>query len=231
MPDDPPDSRSRGSRVFAHPAFLLLLTAALTGLLVPWITNRWEARDKKVEQARAAAERELEVKSALVTRIGTTSGRFLSAMEVRIVDAGGPEASSEYRALQTASLEIASQLTAYFPTSQPAVRWRYFTDGLRNAYLLLRERVGRPRNVWLDRLNRYLDVGPTQLDGLCFERTSDVFENDLRALVVALQNKEQLIVREIAASETILTGEPTEPVPAPLRHYDPTKPRPCDAHF
>jgi hypothetical protein len=64
-----PDTRRGLSRGLSHPAALLLLTAVLTGLLVPWITNRWEARDKEVEEQRVAAERELEVKSAIVSRI------------------------------------------------------------------------------------------------------------------------------------------------------------------
>jgi hypothetical protein len=42
MPTDARDSRGGLSRALAHPASLLVLTAVLTGLLAPWITNRWE---------------------------------------------------------------------------------------------------------------------------------------------------------------------------------------------
>ena len=38
------------------------------------------------------------------------------------------------------------------------VRWRDYTYSLRNAYIMLTAPVGRARNNWLDRLNRYLDV-------------------------------------------------------------------------
>jgi hypothetical protein len=242
MANEAPDDRRRLSRSLAHPASLLLLTALLTGLLAPWITNRWEERDKQVEAQRAASERqlelrraaterELEVKSVIVSRIGTASATFLSAIEVGVIDADKPEARTEYRALKKASLEIGSQLAAYFPSSRPVVRWRDYTYSLRNAYILLVARPGQARNVWLDRLNRYLDVAPKQLDGLCFSSKSPEFAEDLRELVLAFQNKEEAVVREVAASKTVLTGRPTRDVNVKRKHYDPTQRRPCDAYF
>ena len=59
MADTPEPPRSWASRLFSHPAVLLALAAVLTGLLVPWVTSRWEERDRKVEASRAATEREL----------------------------------------------------------------------------------------------------------------------------------------------------------------------------
>lgn len=241
MADDPPP-RSGLAGSLAHPASLLVLTAVLTGLLVPWITNRWEERDRRIEAARAATERELEasraatereleVKAAIVSRIGVASATFLSAVEVGSIDAGGAEARSEYRALKTSALEIGSQIAAYFPNSRPVVRWRDYTYSLRNAYVLLTSPVGRPRNVWLDRLNRYLDVGPKQYEGLCFASTRPEFAADLRELVLAFQRKEEAVVREVVASETVLTGTPTPDVDVPRRNYDRTRRRPCDAYF
>ena len=242
MADDAPDSRRRLSRSLAHPASLLVLTAILTGLLAPWITNRWEARDKQVEAQRAASERqletrraatqrELEVKSLIVSRIGTASATFLSAIEVGLIDRNRPEAQAEYRTLKESALEIGSQLAAYFPKSRPVVRWRDYTYSLRNAYLLLTGPVGRARNRWLDRLNRYFDVAPKQLDGLCFGSDHPLFDGDLRELVLAFQNKEEAIVREVVASKTVLTGTPTRDVNVPRKNYDRTKRRPCDAYF
>jgi hypothetical protein len=240
MANEAPEPRRGISRSLAHPASLILLTAVLTGLLAPWITNRWEARDRQVEAQRAASERqlevrraetqrELEVKSAIVSRIGTASATFLSAIEVGVVDAGGPQARAEYRALKQSALETASQLAAYFPNSQPVVRWRDYTYSLRNAYILLTAPVGRARNLWLDRLNRYFDVLPKQLDGLCLPRTRPEFAADLRTLVLAFQNKEEAVVREVVASPTVLTGTPTRDRNVPRKHYDPTQRRPCGA--
>jgi hypothetical protein len=49
--------RGTVSRFGAHPAILLALTAVLTGLLVPWITSRWEKRDRAVEIRRLETRR------------------------------------------------------------------------------------------------------------------------------------------------------------------------------
>jgi hypothetical protein len=190
------------------------------------------ASERQLDLSRAAAQRELELKSAIVGRIGAVSAEFLSAIEVGLIDRERqPQASGEYRKLRTAALETGSQLAAYFPDSLPVQRWRDYTGSLRNAYLLLTDEVGRPRNVWLDRLNRYIDVLPSQLDGLCFASSRPEFQMDLRELVVALQNKEEAIVRAVIASDTVLTGTPTRDVNVPRKHYDKTQKRPCDRWF
>ena len=108
--------------MLGHPAALLVLTAVLTGLLVPWITNRWAEHDRQVEAHRVDSEREREVTSAMVNRIGTASAQFLSAVDVGVFNRKGAEAAAEYRALKTASFEIASRLAAYFPDSETCGR-------------------------------------------------------------------------------------------------------------
>lgn len=185
------------------------------------------AIERRAEERRAAAERELEVKSAIVSRISTASGRFLSAIEVGLIGPGQGQARSEYRAFKNAALEVAAQLAAYFPRSQPLARWRDQTSGLRDAYLLLTAPPGRARSHWLHRLNRHLDQAPTQLNGLCFRSTNPSFATALRILVVALQNKEEEVVRTVVAGPSVLTGTPLRPVRFRRKHYDATKPRPC----
>ncbi len=74
-------------------------------------------------------------------------------------------------------------------------------------------------------------MAPKQLDGLCFPRARPAFAQDLRELVLAFQNKEEAVVREVAASSTVLTGRPTRDVNVPRKHYDRTQRRPCDAYF
>jgi hypothetical protein len=242
MANEAPEPRGRLASGLAHPASLILLTAVLTGLLAPWITSRWEARDKKVEAQRAASERqleargaaterELEVKSAIVRRIGTASAAFLSAIEVGVIDASGPEARAEYRALKAASLEIGSQLAAYFPHSLPLARWRDYTFSLRNAYLLLTTQSRRERSRWLDKLNLYLDKPAKHFAGLCLDKNKNAsFDQHLRVLVLAFQKKEEALVRDVAASKTVLTGTPTPDKNVKrLWYFDNPQHRPCDA--
>jgi hypothetical protein len=194
---------------------------------VPWVTNRWEARDKGVEAHRVAAERELEVKSALVSKIGAASAGFLSAVEVGLIEPGRTEAPGEYRALKTASLEIASQLAAYFPASGPEVDWRDYTFSLRNAYLALTSEAGSPRSRWLHLLNRYFDRPPDAFAGLCSSAGSQAYARDLRVITLAFQHKEEAVVREISASPTVLTGTPTPDVTVPARIFKESQPKPC----
>ena len=208
MTDEPDASRHWASRLFSHPATLLALAALFTGLLVPWVTNRWEERDRKVEASRAATEREIAVKAALVSKIGTASADFLSALELG--DLSDPQLSAtQFRALRGASLEIASQLAAYFPQSRPEDRWRNYTYSLRNAYQLLQAKPGKDRNTWVHRLNRYFGLAPATINGLCFETKSPYFAPDIRELVLRFQRKEEEVVRAITDSPSKLTGTPT----------------------
>jgi hypothetical protein len=222
-------SNGRGlGRTLGHPAALIILTAALTGLLVPWITNRWAEHDKQVEARRVDSEHEREVKSALVNRIGTASARFLSAIDVGAINRKGAEAPAEYRALKTASFEIASQLAAYFPRSGPEQDWKDYTYSLRNIYLALTFPPGQPRSHWLHLLNKYLDKAPKAFIGLCFTPKDKRFAQNRRELTLAVQHKEEEIVHEIAASPTILTGRPTPDFTPPSKTFKKDDPGPCD---
>jgi hypothetical protein len=236
VPPDEDAPRNRASRALSHPAALLLLTAVLTGLLVPWVTTRWEAHDKAVESRRVATERELAAKTALVSRVGSASADFLSALEVGTIAAGGARATMAFEEMQNAAFEIASQLAAYFPNSRPEDRWRNYTYSLRNAYHLLAAPPGKARNDWLFKLNRYLGLAPTSLDGLCFPAANRFFAPDLRELVLRFQHRQEEVVRAITESPTVLTGTPTpDDSPREARGvFDPRAPNartPCASYF
>lgn len=197
--------RGRLSRFAAHPAFLLALTAALTGLLVPWITSRWEERDKAVEARRLADERELEVKASLVRQIGTTSARFLAAAETADLVNQPRALDAAYRGFQESSFDIGSQLAAYFPGSQLPKTWRDYAYSVRNAYNLL---VARPerRNLWLARLSGYFEISPTVIDGLCFHARDATFAGGLRNLVREFQQREAIVVADVVGADFALRG-------------------------
>lgn len=228
-------SRERHSGLvgfFAHPAVLIVLTAGLTGLLVPWITTRWANRDKQVEAQHLAIQQELDVKSRLVNSIGTASAAFLSSVETGRIP--GPNADDEYRVLKVASLQIGSQLAAYFPGKETPISlasqdWRDYTYSLRNTYLLLRAPSGAARNHWLNLINRYFNVPSSDyrhFAALCSPKSSD-FETGLQSLVLAFQNQEERIVSDVAASETVLTGEPSPSATPQHPAYTPEQQKPC----
>jgi hypothetical protein len=238
---DPRDLLSRISAFLSHPAFLIVLTAAATGVLAPYITSSLAAHDKQVQAASAAAAKELAVESQVVNQIGTASAGFLSAIELGVVTpSAGAQAQSEYRAMRTASFEIESELAAYFtipkkgdsppPESQPIKAWGNYTFSLRNLYLVLTTAQGAAREPWINWLNKYFDYPPKKLAALCDEtaKQKNAFPDGLRELTLAFQNHEQAIVGNIMASPTTLTGTPTAYVNSgPLKHWKKNQPPTC----
>jgi hypothetical protein len=211
----------------------LVLGGIITGVLIPVFTSSWEAREKSVERQRAAAEkaaedrsatleRERAVETALVARIGAASGDFLAALEVGDIRPGSARGTAAYGAFQSAAFEIASQLAAYYPRSIPENRWRHYTFSLRSAYNLLRLPVGPRRTRYLNNVNRYFGLGPKNLDGLCFERSSRHYDPALLDLVLRFQHSQEEIVRAVIDSPSILTGTPTPGDPDPaLKDFKP----------
>jgi len=216
--DDPPRKREWLTELARHPAVLLILTALLTGLLVPLVTRQWERHDKAVEARRADNARELEVrraenakelevKTALVRQIGVSSARFLAAAETADFVNRPRALDNAYREFEEASFDIGSQLAAYFPSSMLSRRWGDFAYSIRNAYNILVARPGRARNLWLSRLSGYFRVAPINLDGLCFPAENDVHATDLRKLVLRFQEREAVVVASVVeAGFALRTG-------------------------
>jgi hypothetical protein len=198
------DRHVAAAQLSRHPVVLLILTALLTGLLVPWITSRWERRDKAVEARRAENAKELEVETALVRQIGVSSARFLAAAETADFVNQPRALDSAYRDFEQASFDIGSQLAAYFPSSRLSRTWGDFAYSIRNAYNLLVARPGRARNLWLSRLTGYFHVAPINLDGLCFPAENDFHPRDLRKLVLRFQEREAVVVTSVVGAEFAL---------------------------
>jgi hypothetical protein len=189
-------------------------------VLIPVFTSSWEAREERVALRRAAEERELAVKSALIGPIATASADLLSAFEVGAFRPGSADGPSAYRAFQRAAFDITSQLAAYYPNSIPENLWRDYAYSPRIAYSLLSVQPGSMRRTYLKILNKYFGLRPGTLAGLCYETSSLRFALAVRNLAVRFQRSEEAIVRAVIESPTILTGNPTpghpDPVPNPF---------------
>jgi hypothetical protein len=223
--DDRPE-RGPLSKFGAHPAVLLALTAALTGLLAPWITSRWEQRDKAVEIRRIENEKELEVKTSLVRQIGVSSARFLAAAETTDLANQPRGLDRAYREFEESAFDIGSQLAAYFPNSALPKTWADFAYSARNAYNILVARPGRKRNLWLARLSGYFGVAPITLDGLCFPAGEDVYTGSLRKLVLRFQQREAIVVAGVVREKFALRGSEAEA----LQQATPLPPLSSDRH-
>jgi hypothetical protein len=209
---------------FAHPASLLviagIITALLSGLLVPYVTRSWQNHDKELERRSAILHEELGVKSSLVTLIGGASANFLGASQLRSYAeparaTGLTEYDKAYVRWSIASAEIASQLAAYFPGSSAEQKWRNFSQNMRNTYFLVRDHQGDERAHWLKLVRAYLDVNLDRINGVVLARPLDgtrrnqTYEAALRMLLHEIQKKEAFVVSVIVDSlSSLQTSKP-----------------------
>lgn len=210
--------RSRAGAFFAHPASLLLIggaiTALLSGLLVPYITRTWQNHDRELERRSAILREELGVKSGLVNQIGQTTADFLGASQLQPYEtvkatAGLTTYDRAYVRWSIASAQIASQLAAYFPASNVGLKWKDFSQNMRNTYLLLRNHPGDERGIWLTRVINYLKVDRQNVNGalhspLDGNRRNQTYEAALRRLLLEIQKKERFIVSVIVDAPSSL---------------------------
>lgn len=124
------------TELLAHPLFLLVAGALLTGLLLPYVTRQWETRRK-----------ELEIKTDLVTDIcEATMGLVAATQVVHYGSVGGRGMSQEdfndsYETWMVRRAVIGARLQAYFSTSAdstPSIpdEWERFSHVVERFYAL-----------------------------------------------------------------------------------------------
>jgi len=136
-----------------HPLVVLLVGAAITGLLIPWLTRGWHNRQK-----------ELEIKTGLVSDISESTMTILKSIEaVRVLRTWLPQDASndkaapkderlqrierQYheafdtmnqaaRAFAIQSAVIGTKLKAYLPETEIPSTWSDFSDVVLSFYAL-----------------------------------------------------------------------------------------------
>jgi hypothetical protein len=113
------------SEILAHPLVLLVIGAALTGVLIPFFTRQWQDRQK-----------ELELKTALVSELSEAIMEIVMAVQFIVVGLPGSdedqakqtrEVNDAYRTWEIKSAVIGTKLQAYFPTSSLPSSWTEFS--------------------------------------------------------------------------------------------------------
>jgi hypothetical protein len=102
----------------SNPLLLLVVGAGITGLLVPYITNQWQNHEK-----------ELELKTSLVTRISEAVSRALTAAQ--FTNARLPAVVDYYQSYhdwETAHSAIGSYIRAYFPNTHLGEEWDEYAN-------------------------------------------------------------------------------------------------------
>lgn len=108
------------------PLLAVLLTAALSGCVIPWITRRWQDHQK-----------ELEIKTSLVEAISDEVLQFILAMQFAERRVSTQEAFNEaYRRWEVQRAVLAGRLRVYFRDPTIARDFESFSDALSDFYAL-----------------------------------------------------------------------------------------------
>jgi|GEM_PF-1567384 hypothetical protein len=119
--------------ILSNQFLLLIVGGILTGLLIPYITTQWQNHEK-----------ELEIKTSLVSKISEYVTRMLMAIQfVEVSQSRGINSSltneeydNEYRDWKINSDIIQSQINAYFTSIDIDKNWKKFSNAVENFYAL-----------------------------------------------------------------------------------------------
>jgi hypothetical protein len=98
-----------------HPMTLLLVTAAVSGVLVPFVTQQWQEQRSQ-----------LEIRRELAARAAKTVGEMqvsTEMAEVGAVSLGQEEFDAAYVRWRVESAVLGAELAAYFPSEALAQAW------------------------------------------------------------------------------------------------------------
>jgi len=119
--------------ILSNPLLLLIVGGLVTGLLIPYITTQWQNYEK-----------ELEIKTNLVSKISEYATRMLMAIQfVEVSQSQGingsltnEEYDNEYRDWKINSDIMQSQINAYFPNIDSDNHWKKFSNAVEYLYAL-----------------------------------------------------------------------------------------------
>lgn len=174
--------------VLAHPMIILLVGAALTGLIIPLITRRWQDRQKA-----------LELKTELVSELSQAimeivlSVQFVK-MQSQYMDQ--EKLDQAYLTWETRSAVIGTKLQAYFPETTIPGEWTRFSEVVTNFYALV-GMTEEKRAVFFAETTRLLAT---------LNATSDNTAADWQTLREGILNKKaDLIQQVLKARITVLS--------------------------
>jgi hypothetical protein len=129
----------------AHPLFLLLAGAVLTGLLIPALTRRWQDRQKA-----------LELKTELIGEISESITEMV--MAVQFVHLGATSMDQQrfdeaYREWEARSAVIGTKLQAYFPKTAIPNEWNALSEIVTDFYALEGVSDEKQRSEYSFRIN------------------------------------------------------------------------------
>jgi hypothetical protein len=141
----------------SNPLLLLVVGGAISGLLIPYITNQWQNHQK-----------ELEIKTDLVVRI---SGSVMSMIiAVQFAEMSGPSQQSQeeynkiFREWEISSAIIGSQIRAYFPANNLGPDWDKLSKLGTDVYTLSGISVPDTRVKHVEKIKGYFSSSMDNVD-------------------------------------------------------------------
>ena len=138
----------------SNPLLLLVVGAALSGLLIPYITAQWQNHEK-----------ELELKTNLVTRISEAVSRMLTTAQFsaanRTDQAEYLQAYYEWEATHSA---IGSYLRAYFPNTLISEEWDEYANVTTSFFRLTAINSLQEKQQLVGQIEKYFSSCPSDID-------------------------------------------------------------------
>jgi len=110
----------------SHPLLLLIVGALISSYLIPSLTRQWQINEK-----------ELEIKTALVSQIGEAVASIMTTAqlaEVRNTSQTRQEYDEAFRRWEMERAVIGAQIQAYFPQTQIGSEWEPYCRVLIHVY-------------------------------------------------------------------------------------------------
>ncbi len=135
-----------------HPLLLLVIGAAVTGLLVPSITHRWQTQQMGQD-----------LKTKVIGEITDASSMTMSQLELTVLpefNSGASQTASsvQYQTWMQKGSSITSEIHAYFPDGGLPTHWGNLYGLMRNFYLVTYARDPSTRAARLADIKHYFDV-------------------------------------------------------------------------
>ena len=138
----------------SSPLLLLVVGAALSGLLIPYITAQWQNHEK-----------ELELKTNLVTRISEALSRVPTTAQFSATNrTDQAEYLQAYYEWETTQSSIGSYLRAYFPNTPIGEEWDKYANITTSFVRLAAINPLQEKQQLVDQIQKYFSSCPNTID-------------------------------------------------------------------
>lgn len=157
----------------SNPLLLLVVGAIISGLLIPYITAQWQNHEK-----------ELELKTSLVTRISEALSKVLTEAQFSAANrTEQAEYLQAYYEWEVAQSSIGSYLRTYFPDTYIGEEWDKYANITTSFFRLAAINPLEEKEQLVDQLEKYFSSCPNTInwDALVNRNNLFFYDDDYRS--------------------------------------------------